>query len=361
MILDERSAMRLRALAFFALVFAVSCPFSRLSAQSVISTRAGLINYSEGLVFLDSQPISRKFGNFERMKNGSTLVTESGRAEVLLTPNTFLRIGEKSSIRMISDSLSDPRVEVLAGSAMLDSESAAKDGFVTLLFKDSAIRFIKPGRYRIDADPPQLRVFEGQAEVSKNGARDGTPTTIESSQLMPLDGAPVVKRFTEGADGLLDIWSDERHSLIASNLLDSQSITDPLLDSGQNGSGDYLSSLGAYGGYIPMAGLPSMLGGYYGYNTLGFGGLGYYGGYSAYALNPYGYNPYIYSAVRPYGGVIRPAFPQGISVYGVRPPSASIFAPRPASGTVNIPRPVFAPRPVGTSAVHVGGHIGGHR
>jgi hypothetical protein len=358
--------MRLRSFAFVAVVGAVLSPFlPHASGQSVISTRAGLINFSEGLVYVDGHPLTRKFGAFERLKNGSTLVTESGRAEVLLTPNTYLRVGENSSIRMVSDDLSDPQVEILAGSTALDSESASPGSSVHLTFRDSTIRFLKPGRYRIDADPPQLRVFAGEAEVVKGGSSAGSPITLESAQLMPLDGAPVVKRFTEGSDGLLDLWADERHSLIASNLLNSQSITDPLLDSGPDGSGDYLSSLvGAYGGYIPMAGLPTVMGSYYGYTP---------NGYNPYGYNPYGYNPYGYSVLQPYGVVVvRPTYSRVLTIYGQRIGTTStIFGPRPTSGTVgttNIPRPVvyggptvFGPRPTGGTAVHVGGRVGGHR
>ena len=325
--------MRLRALAFLAVVSARP----HAHGQSVISTRAGLINYSEGLVFVDGHPLTRKFGAYERLKNGTTLVTDSGRAEVLLTPNTYLRVGEKSSIRMVSDDLSDPRVEILAGSAALDSESASPGSSVQLTFRDSTIRFVKPGRYRIDADPPQLRVFAGEAEVAK----DGSSVKLQSSQLMPLDGASVVKRFTEGSDGLLDLWAEERHSLIASNLSNSQSIYDPLVDSGPDGSADYLSSLGAYGGYIPMAGLPPV----YGYNA-------------------YGYNAYVYTPLQPYGVVVlRPTYSRVLTIYGLRTgTTSSIFGPRPTTGTINVPRPViFAPRPPGVTAVRVGGRVGGRR
>ena len=169
---------------------------------------------------------------------------------------------------MVSDDLADTRVEVLAGSAMLDSEGAAEGGFVKLLFHGSTIQIATPGRYRVDAEPAQLRVYDGEAEVARGG--DSTSTKIEASQLMPLDGAPVVKKFTEGSDGLLDIWSDERHSMIASNMLNSQSITDPLFDSGQDAAGDYLSYAGPYGGYIPLAAMPPVtwLGGYYGVQSV---------------------------------------------------------------------------------------------
>jgi len=360
--------MRLRALAFVAVICAPGSPLlPHVFGQSVISTRAGLINFSEGLVFVDGHPLAKKFGSWERLKNGSTLVTESGRAEVLLTPNTYLRVGEKSSIRMVSDDLSDPQVEILAGSAALDSQSASPSSCVELTFRDSTIRVIKPGRYRIDADPPQLRVFDGQAEVAKNGKPADSKVTVESSQLLPLDGAPIVKRFTEGTDGLLDIWSDERHSLIASNLSDSKSIYDPLVDSGPDGMDDYLSSLGvygpsgaygpygAYGGYIPMAGLPTVAGGYYANSPYGYGSYGY---------NPYGYNAYGYSFLQPYGVlVVRPTYSRVLTTYGLRTGTTStIFGPRPTTGGITIPRPVtFSPRPATPSAVHVGGRVGGHR
>ncbi len=272
---------------------------------------------------------------------------------MLLTPNTYLRIGENSSIRMVSDNLSDTRIELLAGSSAFDSEAAAQGSFVKLIFKDSTIRFVKPGRYRIDADPPQLRVFDGEAEVT----RAGDPTDVVSEQLLALDGAPVVKRFTEGTDGLLDIWSAERHSMIASNLLNSQSISDPLTDPGSDGSTDYLSSLGAYGGYIPLAGLPSVMGGYYGYNTLAYG----YGGYpNPYPL--YGYTPYGFGVIQPYGyAAIRPTYSRVLSTYGLRTgTTSSLFTPRPTSGFTVVSRPVVigTPRP---AAVHVVGHVSGHR
>jgi hypothetical protein len=169
----------------------------------------------------------------------------------------------------------------------------------------------------------------------------------------------VVKRFTEGTDGLLDIWSDERHSLIASNLSNSQSIYDPLVDSGPDGLGDSLASLGAYGGYIPMAGLPTVMGSYYGYSPYGS---------NAYGYNAYGYNPYGYSVLQPYGVILRPTYSRVLTIYGLRTGTTStIFGPRPATGTIgttNIPRPVvFAPRPTGPTAVHVGvgARVGGHR
>jgi hypothetical protein len=322
--------MRKPALLALALLFPL---LPHASGQSVISARSGLVNYFEGVVFLDGQPLARKAGTFARMREGSTLVTESGRAEVLLTPDTYLRIGEGSSIRMIASDIDDTQVELLTGSSMLDSSKAPDGAFVKIVFKDATIRFLQPGHYRMDAEPPQLRVYEGEAEV----ARKGAPVKIGASQLMPLDGAPVVKRFTQGSDGLLDIWSEERGSLIASNMVNSQSISDPLLDNGPAVPAD----LASYVGYMPMATIAPL------------------------GVNPYGYS-YLYpsySAFSPYPGLAVmaiPAFRPVTVMYIPRYGYNSVYTGRPGYpsglGIVSTPCPViYMPRPSTAPRVGVGG------
>src|ERR1700730_316169 len=134
-------------------------------AQSVISARSGLIHFSEGSVFLDGQRIQQTFGRFDQMKDGSELRTEEGRAEVMLTPGMFLRLGENSAIRMVSSHLADTRVELLNGSVVVESENAAANGPVTILYSDYQVQLREPGRCRIDSAPAQLRVENGKAEV----------------------------------------------------------------------------------------------------------------------------------------------------------------------------------------------------
>jgi hypothetical protein len=326
-------------LIFLALAF--SCFLTpHAFGQSVISARSGLVNYFEGVVFLDGQPLERKAGMFPRMHEGSTLLTEDGRAEVLLTPDTYLRIGANSSIRMISSDIDDTKVELLSGSSILDSEKAPDGAFVKILYKDTTIRFPKQGNFRIDADPPQLRVYQGEAEVMKNdttkdttnGDTSGSPVRIASSQLMPLDGAPVVKRFTQGSDGLLDIWSAERGLLIASNLVNSQAITDPLIDTGN----DVPADLASYIGYMPVV-IPPV-----GLNPYGYGFP--YPSYSA-------FSPYPNLAVLTYSGLrTTPSLYGSSLLYRPRPAFTSIYTGRTGFpsrvGIVQTPRPITMPRPV---------------
>lgn len=336
--------MRSRALSLFTLLAAA---VSYAPAQSVISARSGLINFYEGDVVLDGHRIDRSFGTYTRLKEGSDLVTRSGRAEVLLGPNTYLRIGADSAIRMISDSLTGTRVELLGGSAVLDSADAPDGAPVTVLFRDATLRMLKPGKYRIDADPPQLRVFQGEAEVAANGST----SHLGPSQLCPLDGASVVRKFTEGSDNLLDLWSDERRLLISSKMVDAQAITDPLIDPDPNAN----NGLDAYLGYLPLGGVP--------YPTGSLPAYGVYGGVPAYGTYGGGLASY-----GPYGGLY-PAY----SFYGYTPshrfgtvyPNRPLVMPlsRPGFMTVRPPARLVAPvyRPGVPLTARPGARIGGRR
>src|ERR1039458_7667041 len=86
-----------------------------LAQSAVISARSGLIHYVEGQVYLGDQLVETKFGVFPEVKENQQLKTEEGRAEVLLTPGVFLRLGENSSFRMITNRLIDTRLEFQIG------------------------------------------------------------------------------------------------------------------------------------------------------------------------------------------------------------------------------------------------------
>ena len=66
--------------------------------QEVVSARSGVVHFLEGAVSLDDQPLDRKADAFATMKEGSTLRTGKGRAELLLTPNVFLRLDENTAV-----------------------------------------------------------------------------------------------------------------------------------------------------------------------------------------------------------------------------------------------------------------------
>lgn len=103
--------MKLRHLPRFAvaagvLLFATGA----VRAQHAVSARAGMINVAEGDVFLSDDrspaplPVDPRPSELISMKEGQTLRTGEGRAEILLTPGAFLRLGESSAVRLLSNS-----------------------------------------------------------------------------------------------------------------------------------------------------------------------------------------------------------------------------------------------------------------
>ncbi|HEU0124317.1 MAG TPA: hypothetical protein VFQ91_27555, partial [Bryobacteraceae bacterium] len=76
--------------------------FTSAFGQSVISAKAGVVHYTEGDVAIlaggKSTPVeTHTGGKFTEMKDGQELTTTEGRAEVLLNPGVFLRLGENST------------------------------------------------------------------------------------------------------------------------------------------------------------------------------------------------------------------------------------------------------------------------
>jgi hypothetical protein len=139
-----------------------------LMAAPAMVARPGMLNYVEGQVTIDGQPMSAKSMGQTEVMPGQTLATQQGKVEMLLTPGVFLRLSDHSSVRMISPSLTDTKVELVQGEALVEAQQVRKEnridvtdhGFDTLLEKD--------GIYRFNADRPEVSVFDGKAKVMVN-------------------------------------------------------------------------------------------------------------------------------------------------------------------------------------------------
>lgn len=306
--------------------------------QSVISVRAGVVNNCDGAVFIDGQPVAKKFGTFPSLKEGSDLYTQEGRAELQLGPNIFLRLGTNSAVHMVSSSLSDTQVRLLNGSAIFDSGNAPSPGSVILLAGDAKIHIDTPSRMRLDADPPQLRVEKGEAKVERP---DGA-TPIRADQMMPLTGDSVVRRMTPGSDDELDLWSLERNQAIYLSLSTSQGLLDPATDPDPTAPAD----LSAYLGYIPYyPGIQPALG----------------PSYSTVYSSLYAYYPYSYAVPRywPTAYGYRPTYGvTGLSTY--RPLYSSPIQVR-GGGIMFTPRPPTTILRPGTPARPIVAHPIGHK
>jgi hypothetical protein len=138
------------------LVFIFTLLCVRGSAQSVISSHSGLVHFFEGGISIDGQAVSRINGRFPEIPEGSRLDTNDGRAEILLAPEVFLWLGRNSAIRMQRNSLEDTRVELLEGSAIVQSKQLLPGNAVTLIHKGSQVSLPAYSRYRIDPDSSEF-------------------------------------------------------------------------------------------------------------------------------------------------------------------------------------------------------------
>jgi hypothetical protein len=152
-----------RRLSSIAVLFTVSAALC--GAQNITSARSGTLHYFEGDVSIDGNQVQSKAAVFPQIKDQGVLTTGRGRAEILLTPGVFLRVGENSSVRMLDTRLVSTRVDILSGSAIVESDDpqmSIKDSPVTVLYKDYEMHMGKHGLFEITSDPAQMKVFKGE-------------------------------------------------------------------------------------------------------------------------------------------------------------------------------------------------------
>jgi hypothetical protein len=157
-------------------------------AQAVISARSGMVNFVDGSVQLAGQPVKLDGAIFPEVRVGQVFSTQSGHAEILLTPGVFLRLDRRSSFRMISNKLSDTKVEILSGSALVEANEILKDNHIAVKMGEAETVLLKTGLYHFNAAAGQVRAFAGKAHVSN--ASDSTElkggrTLLISSSLTP--------------------------------------------------------------------------------------------------------------------------------------------------------------------------------
>ena len=226
-----------------------------IPARAAIPPAPGVVNYIEGAALIDGQPITSKDIGRAEVKQNQTLATGQGKVEMLLTPGVFLRLGPNSQMRMVSPNLTDTRVEMLGGTAMVEAEDLHKENNIRILDHGVTTTIVKNGLYEFDANTPRVRVYDGKVVVQSN-----------DKQVHAGKG----KQVLLAADRLNAVGFDrsQRDDLYAWSSLRSQDVA-------QTG----VHTVGLYGGY-PYA---------YGY------GPGWYWDpyFASYAFLPY--NGFLYS------------------------------------------------------------------
>lgn len=149
---------------------------------------------------------------------------------------------------MVANELSDTRIELLAGSALVDSAEPNSGTSVTLIYKNWSVRFLERGVYRIDTDPPRLSILQGKAQVSAGTDKD---VTVGRGMNLPFASVLVPQPSTDWPRDELSTWAEGRQQSISADDAIAANIQDP---ASLKASGSGLDSFT----YFPMLGLSSL-------------------------------------------------------------------------------------------------------
>lgn len=145
----------------------------------------GTINYVEGQVKVNGQPITGNNIGSVVLTPGQLLQTGNGKVEMLLTPGVFVRLAPNSTVKMVSASLSNTQVELTEGQAMMEVALYEKENHIQMAVGGSVTTIKDHGVYEFTANPASVRVFDGKAVVGM----DDHSRTISKGDEVALDAA----------------------------------------------------------------------------------------------------------------------------------------------------------------------------
>jgi hypothetical protein len=178
----------------------------QLSAQKVVSARAGLITYVQGFASLDSRRVVIKTTRFPQMKDGEALSTARGRAEILLAPGVILRLAENSRVRLADTQLSDTHVEIQRGDALIEVLQLPEGSRIQIHLADTVTEFTRTGLYRFGTTQKTLRVYGGEASV-----RSGSMTAVVKRGMTgSLNSTLALEKFDRKQTDALHAWAARR-------------------------------------------------------------------------------------------------------------------------------------------------------
>lgn len=199
-----------------------------LGDKYVISAKAGGVNLVEG-----TAGVVRESGRSgllikgDKLEVGDRVSTGAdGRAEILLNPGSYLRIGANTAFEFKSTSLDDLTILVDRGSAILEI-FASNDFTVHLQTGGSNFSLVRTGIYRVDVAEGKstLSVWKGRAETADGSEIKG------GREAVVAEGDVSLAKFNRGDRDALEMWSKQRSKELAkmTSSLRPRDFRDPLM------------------------------------------------------------------------------------------------------------------------------------
>ena len=185
-----------------------------------VPPQPGTVNYIEGQAAIGAEALTDKSVGTVKLAAGQSLSTEDGRAEILLTPGIFLRVGDHSSLQMISPGLADTIMALQKGRAMIEVADIRPENNVRIAENGSSTQLQKAGLYDFDADRGLIRVFDGKAVVQAGGRQ----IEVKSGRQLNLNAAGKLKAQKFDKKAYMDDfyrWASLRSSYLADANVDA--------------------------------------------------------------------------------------------------------------------------------------------
>jgi hypothetical protein len=194
------------------------------SNASPNSAVPGTLNYVEGQAYIADQRLDQSSVGKTAVQVGQTLRTETGKAEILLTPGVFLREGDNTSVNMVAAGLTDTELRVDQGHVMVEVDEIYPQNDLRIMEGNATAQILKPGLYDFDWQQHQMRVFDGQASVREGDGqiklKGGHGLTVAANA--PAKAEKFDKKALSGDD--LYRWSSLRSDYLAEANVDAARI-----------------------------------------------------------------------------------------------------------------------------------------
>lgn len=263
--------------ALFVLSLATLCApaFGQQYGRNISPANPGTLNYVEGQASIEGLPLTQRSVGHTEMQAGQVIATADGKAEILLTPGIFLRLGDDSTVQMVSPDLTHTEVKLERGRADIEVDQIYKQNTVLIDLANGQTQLLQHGLYGFDATDSTVRVFDGKAAVypGQNMQSNIKPIEVKGGRQLVLNGEAIKpQRFDkdQAKNDPLYKWSSLRSAYLGDANI------------------DLASEYAGYGGFTPGW---YWAGGPFGYTWLPGDGLFW---------NPFGYG--FYSPYYLYGG-----------------------------------------------------------
>ncbi len=213
----------------------------------VISAKAGGVNYVEGKVAVFKNSRSGYLVKGDKLEVGEKVSTgANGKAEILLNPGSYVRLGENTEFEFVSTTLDDVKIKLAGGSAIF--EVFADNEFKVAIATPKANFYaVKSGVYRVDVlqdGSGRISVWKGRAQIGEDEeaiVKGGKAAVVKNNQV-------AVEKFDRDDKDALEIWSKDRAKQLAkiNSKLERNNIRNSLLNSFNNRGWGFNDSFGLW-------------------------------------------------------------------------------------------------------------------